>query len=415
MHTKPTKQQLDFLDWEFGVFFHFGIRTFYEGHRDWDMKEMPLSGFCPSELDCESWIQTVKEAGANYAILTCKHHDGFANWPSRYTDYSVANTPWKNGKGDVVRQFTDACRKYDMKVGLYYSPAEFGSDKKDNKDYDQYFISQISELLTNYGKIDYLWFDGCGSEGHQYDTKRIVAAIRSMQPEILLFNMWDPDTRWAGNELGVAPYPLFNRVNFLDFSVQTDEKESLNDIYFLPVECDCRMRLANWFYETSDEHTVKSLDELMGLYYYSVGRGANLLINIGPDRRGLLPEKDAGALREFGKEIRRRFSSPLPITFEREGNSYVAKLEGPTVLDHLVLCEDLNKTDVVTAFRIKLSHPYASDSYSIYEGSTIGHKAICRFPAVCFHEKIEVEIVQGDCSGICISAYHAEGGVSCIK
>ena len=145
----PTKKQLAFLDWEFGVFFHFGIRTFYEGHRDWDMKEMSLEGFCPSGLDCESWIHTIKEAGAAYAILVCKHHDGFANWPSKYTDYSVANTPWKDGKGDVVREFVDACHKYDVKVGLYYSPAQFGSSNQEKTAYDDYFIGQISELLSN--------------------------------------------------------------------------------------------------------------------------------------------------------------------------------------------------------------------------------------------------------------------------
>jgi alpha-L-fucosidase len=157
------QKQLEFLDWEFGAFFHFGIRTFYEGHKDWDMQEMPLSGFLPSALDCNQWMETIKAAGARYAILVCKHHDGFANWPSAYSKYSVAGTPWKNGKGDVVREFTDACRRHGIKTGLYYSPAEFGSKDKTAHDYDEYFINQISELLTGYGKIDYLWFDGCGS------------------------------------------------------------------------------------------------------------------------------------------------------------------------------------------------------------------------------------------------------------
>ena len=191
----PTKQQLSFLDWEMGAFFHFGIRTFYEGHRDWDGKAMDLKAFLPTGLDCENWIRTIKEAGLTYAILVCKHHDGFANWPSKYTEYSVANTPWKDGKGDVVQEFVAACRKYDIKVGLYYSPAEAGFQERSPKEHDDYFISQIGELLSNYGKIDYLWFDGCGSEGHEYDKKRIITAIRSLQPEILIFGMWDPDTR----------------------------------------------------------------------------------------------------------------------------------------------------------------------------------------------------------------------------
>ena len=145
MHIKP--EQLEFLDWEFGLFFHFGIRTFHEGHTDWDGKPMPAESFQPSALD-------------------------FANWPSAFTEYSVKNAPWKNGRGDVVREFTDACRKYGLKIGLYYSPAQFGSVKMNAKEYDDYFIAQITELLTNYGRIDYLWFDGCGSEGHNYDTVR---------------------------------------------------------------------------------------------------------------------------------------------------------------------------------------------------------------------------------------------------
>ena len=130
------KQQLEFLNWELGVFFHFGIRTFNEGHKDWDMRHMELSTFNPTDLDCDEWIKTINEAGAKYAVLVCKHHDGFANWPSKYTDYSVKNTPWKDGKGDVVREYVDACRKYGVKVGLYYSPAQFGSSKMNGKEYD---------------------------------------------------------------------------------------------------------------------------------------------------------------------------------------------------------------------------------------------------------------------------------------
>ena len=147
------ERKLEYLSWELGVFFHFGIRTFYEGHIDWDLKPMPAEAYNPTELDCEQWIRTIKAGGAKYAVLVCKHHDGFANWPSKYTDYSVAATPWRDGKGDLVREFVDACRKYDMNIGLYYSPAQFGSVKMDHKEYDDYFINQISELLSNYGKI----------------------------------------------------------------------------------------------------------------------------------------------------------------------------------------------------------------------------------------------------------------------
>lgn len=400
-----SQNKLDFLDWEFGVFFHFGIRTFYEGHKDWDMKPMDVNGFCPTELDCKQWIRTVKEAGAKYAILVCKHHDGFANWPSAYTEYSVKNTPWKNGKGDVVREFVDACKAYDIKVGLYYSPAQFGSVHMNAKEYDDYFINQISELLTGYGKIDYLWFDGCGSENHQYDTERIVKAIRSMQPDILLFNMWDPDTRWVGNECGIAHMPNHNIVKEVDFSVMTTKKDTLEQASFLPVECDCMMRHRNWFYSDLDEDTVKSLEELMGLYLYSVGRGANLLINIGPDRRGLLPDKDANRLLEFGKEIKRRFGSPVvavnspkaePIT-ETNGNHdlkrsrYFVELPEKTLIRNVMLKEDILTGEKIREVKIYVV-PYLNGSPVLVNYSfSVGHKLIADFPAVST-SKVIIEI-----------------------
>lgn len=382
------KKQLRFLDWEFGVFFHFGIRTFYEGHKDWDMQEMPASGFNPEQLDCEQWIKTIKDAGATYAMLVCKHHDGFANWDSAYTKYSVAASPWKDGKGDVVREYVNSCRKYGIKVGLYYSPAEFGSAKKEAKEYDDYFINQISELLTNYGKIDYLWFDGCGSEGHTYDTARIVAEIRRLQPEILIFNMWDPDTRWVGNEAGVAPSPNFYTVSELDFSVMTENKDKLGKTAFLPAECDCRMRYANWFYSEKDEDTVKSVDELMGLYYYSVGRGANLLINIGPDRRGLLPDKDAKRLIEFGNEIKRRFENPLKYTVSEK---YTYEFEKPVLLNHVVLEEDLTDGEHIEKFEVLLYPTHQGAPIKVFDGDTVGHKRICTFPTFAT-EKAKISI-----------------------
>ena len=387
---KPTEKQLAFLDWEFGVFFHFGIRTFYEGHRDWDMQEMPLEGFCPSALDCENWISTIAKAGARYAVLVCKHHDGFANWPSKYTDYSVANTPWKDGKGDVVREYVDACRKYGLKVGLYYSPAEFGSKNQDAKDYDTYFINQISELLTGYGKIDYLWFDGCGSEGHTYDTERIIGEIRRMQPEILIFNMWDHDTRWVGNECGVAGLDNRNVVNSLPFSVLQEEEDALGEDVFLPAECDCTMRMANWFYSDADEDTVKSVEELMGLYELSVGSGANLLINIGPDRRGLLPDKDAANLLAFGEEIRRRYTQPLGTL-----DGCTCRFDKPTLVNQLVLMEDLHEGESILEFEIWAQTTKQGTEVLLHKGLAVGHKRICKFPAICA-QQLTVKITKAE-------------------
>src|SRR5699024_9158982 len=207
-YVKPSPKQLAFQDWEFGLFIHFGLRTFYEGYVDFDEREMSPTSFNPTNLDCEQWVLTAKEAGMEYAVLTAKHHDGFSNWPSQYTNFSVAQTPWRDGQGDVVNEFIKACRKHDIKPGIYYSTydgdADFYNDK-DGKAYDDYFVNQITELLTNYGDIDILWFDGAGSEGHTYDWPRIIKTIRSLQPNILIFNMADPNFRWIGNEDGIAP------------------------------------------------------------------------------------------------------------------------------------------------------------------------------------------------------------------
>ena len=392
---RPSKRQLEFMDWEFGLFLHFGIRTFYEGHRDWDGKPMPLSGFMPGALDCENWILAAKEAGAKYAILVCKHHDGFANWPSAYTDYSVSNTPWKGGKGDVVREFTDACRKHDFKIGLYYSPAEHGYKERTAAEYDDYFINQVSELLGNYGQIDYLWFDGCGSEGHEYDRDRIVAVIRGMQPDILIFNMWDPDVRWCGNEIALASFDNSNIVSAVDFSILTEAKDELGEARFLPAECNCMMRESNWFYSDSDEHTVKSLDELVGLYYQSVGRGGNLLINIGPDRRGLLPDKDAGRLIELGREIKRRFAEPVACEFSQDGGGGTVKLGERRLINHAVLGEELSGGESVREFRIYARAPHIYNEVCIYAGKTIGRKHIAMFPAVGVSE-LYIQVTQSD-------------------
>jgi len=381
-----------------GIFFHFGIRTFYEGHRDWDGKPMPPEGFRPAGLNCDNWIVSAKRAGMKYAVLVCKHHDGFANWPSRFSGYSVGQTPWKEGRGDVVREFTDACRRHGLKVGYYYSPAEWGNPKfKDAAAYDEHFLNQISELLTGYGAIDILWFDGCGSEGHTYDWPRIIGEIRRMQPNLLIFNMGDPDFRWVGNESGVADVPNWNTVDASKVPVMVADAARASQPLWLPAECDCMMRWSNWFYEEADEHTVKLLEELMGLYYLSVGRGANLLINIGPDRRGLLPDADRARLLEFGAEIRHRFGRPSATLTDGRlsdgGWEYAAT--DPFYIDHVIVQEDLAKGEAVRRFAIRVQSSHGGKPIILHEGRNIGHKAICRFPLVAAR-KVILDITEAD-------------------
>ena len=397
---RPTARQIEFQDWEFGIFLHFGIRTFSEGHRDWDGKPMNPADFNPTRLDCGNWAEAAAGAGAKYMVLTAKHHDGFAIWPSKYTDFSVASSPWKNGRGDVIREYTRACRKHGLKIGLYYSPADASAKTySDSKAYDDYFINQVSEILTGYGQIDMLWFDGCGSEGHTYNWPRIMREVRRMQPKILIFNMGDPDYRWVGNESGLTPSPSWNTVDALDFSVLTQKKEKLGKKLWLSPECDLMMRDYNWFYSDSDGHTAKSPAELAGIYYYSVGRGSNMLLNIGPDRRGLFPEKDKKNLLEFGAEMKRRFSNPVISfkQFKKEGNSWIYGVENRKYfhLDHVVLQEDLKYGEAVRSFRVSIS-PYCGEAnIMVYEGYNVGHKAICQFPLVRA-KKVMVEILKSE-------------------
>ncbi|NPV45706.1 MAG: alpha-L-fucosidase [Armatimonadetes bacterium] len=383
----PTPRQLEYQDWEMGLFLHFGIRTFYEGHRDWDGKPMDPEAFQPTAFDAEDWVLTAKEAGMKYLVLTAKHHDGFANWPSSYTDFSVASSSWRAGQGDVVGEYVTACHKHGMGCGLYYSPAEWGGTSiyQDERAYDDYFINQISEILQPYGDIDILWFDGCGSEGHEYDWPRIVAEVRRLQPRVMIFNMADPDFRWVGNEAGLAPVPCWNTVTEGEFAGR-----------WLPAECDCRMRAANWFYSDQDEDTVKGLDELLGLHYYSVGRGCNLLINIGPDRRGLLPDRDRARLLEFGAELRRRFGSPLATLadWQPTTDGWQWSPARPTLIDHIVLQEDLSAGEHCRRFVLDI--PYGDyPAITLWQGRNIGHKAICQFPPVTAHT-VRLRVLESD-------------------
>ncbi len=410
MKIKPTKLQLDFMDWEFGVFFHFGIRTCYKGPADWG-KEMSADAFNPTELDCKQWVRTAKAIGAKYCILTCKHHDGFALWPSKYTEHSVKNAPWEQGKGDVVRDYVRACREYNMRVGIYYSPAQWGGEVKfENAEaYDDYFCAQLSELLTDYGRIDYIWFDGYGSEKHVYDKERVVRTVRELQPEILIYDLWDPDTRWIGNEDGYANMPNINIKDSVAFSVNTREEVSIGGYRYLPAECDARIR-ATWFNFEANEDTLKSVDELMGIYEYSVGRGANLLLNIAPDKTGLLPKEDVARAKEFGAEIRRRYEYALHFSnVEQNGDHWEIHAEDPTYVDAVIIEEDITEGEAIESFRIICGTPQYRKPICVYMGMNIGHKAICRFPPIkTASVMVEVTAANGEVKLKSVKAYYTK-------
>lgn len=369
----PTKAQLDFLDWELGVFLHYGIRTFNEVHRDWDMKPMQVESFNPAEQDCRQWIKQLKAAGVKYTVLTSKHHDGFAMWQTDTTEFSVKNTPFRNGKGDVIREYVDACREFGMICGVYYSCAQFDTESRTGKDYDDFVVAQLTELLSNYGKIDFLWFDGCGSDGHKFDDERIVNTIKSLQPDILINGGWGGQTRWIGNEWGAAPLDNIN--------------DRLGE--FGPGECDCcvtRNQWENfWFYNETHKNCVRTPEEMLGLYYMTVGRGANLLINIAPDRRGLLPEENVKLLSDMTAEMNRRLTQcrlPSSEIREKDGYYYIT-LDKFSLVDHVVLEEDMTDGQSVTAFDICISETGEEfNNVQVYRGGTIGHRVICTFPVI---------------------------------
>jgi len=377
--ARPTKQQVGWQDMEFGVFCHFGINTFHD--KEWSDGTLDPATFNPSELDAEQWVRAARDAGAKYFMLTAKHHDGFCLWPTSTTDYSIKASPWRNGKGDVVREVANACKKYGVKFGVYLSPWDRHEPcYKDKEAYDEFYKRQLEELLTGYGELAEVWFDGAGSEGREYDWPEIIALVRKHQPNAMIFNMGEPTIRWVGNENGVAPYPCWNTVrkdDVLEFSRGAGRPDTRGSVW-LPAECDARIR-RNWFWHSDDAETLKSVDELMRMYYRSVGHGCNLLLNVGPDRRGLFPEQDAARLREFGAEIYRRFSKSL-ASASGKGDKLSVSFRQATWVDHAVTMEAIQNGERVRRYVIEAI--VENEWRTVAEGTAIGHKKIDRFPPV---------------------------------
>ena len=378
--ARPTKQQRRWQELELGLFCHFGINTFND--KEWgDGKDSPDS-FRPTLLDCSQWARIAKKAGFNYLILTAKHHDGFCLWPTKTTDYSVKSTPWKNGNGDIVRECAEACRREGILFGIYLSPWDRHEPCYANKAaYDEFYLEQLKELLTGYGPLVELWFDGAGSEGRQYDWKRICDRVAEYQPEAMIFNMGRPTIRWVGNEDGLAPETCRNTASEARASMFTEDMLTwLPDTpKWVPAECDVPIRKKHWFWHPEDEGSLLSLKELVEIYYKSVGRGTNLLLNLSPDKNGLFPEPDAKRLLEFGSEIGRRFSKPLK-TMEGSGKSLELILEEPSCIDHAVLMEEIAEGERIREY--KLEAEQNGEWVELARGTSVGHKRIHPFNGI---------------------------------
>ena len=412
----PTANQLQWQNLELTAFLHFGVNTFTG--REWGDGKETEDTFNPTDLDAEQWVRTLKEAGFNLVILTAKHHDGFCLWPTKTTKHCVANSKWKDGKGDVVRELRDACDKYGMKLGLYLSPWDRNAEcYGDSPKYNDMFVAQLTELLTNYGTVDEVWFDGACGEGpngkkQEYDWTRFKETIRTLQPNAVLAITGD-DVRWVGNEGGVgretewsvtpltpAIFPeakeANGRLGINDMSTDIGSRELLvkaDKMYWWPSEVDVSIR-PGWFYHSDEQ--PKSLAHLSRIYLESVGRNSVLLLNIPPDKRGRIAECDSLRLMEFHRWVQKSFTDNK-ITGKHGNNHQILTFDKPAKVNCVQIEEDIAKGQRIEQFEVIVK---AGKGFKVVgKGTTVGYKRMITFPA---EETSEVRVVVKAARGIAI-------------
>ena len=393
----PSVAQLNWQRDELALFLHFGVNTFTD--REWgDGKESP-SIFNPTRLDARQWARAAKAAGAKSMILTAKHHDGFCLWPTKTTMHSVASSPWKGGRGDVVREFVEACRSNGLKPGLYCSPwdrnhAAYG----DSPRYNDVYAEQLTELLTEYGPITEVWFDGANGEGpngkrQAYDWKRNWALVRKLQPNAVMFSDAGPDVRWIGNENGVAGETNWSTIRpesvpFIGAD-GPDVMKSLQEGHpdgsvWRPGETDVSIR-PGWFYHPAEDAKVKTIEQLIGLYFTSVGRNSKLLLNVPPTRDGLLHDTDVTHLTAFGVALDRMFNDdadharPKWKKGKRNEAVLTMKLKTPTTISIIDLREDIEKGQRVSSWTLSTGGAVPT---VLARGTTIGNRLLRRITPV---------------------------------
>lgn len=403
----PSPQQLEWQQMELTAFLHFGINTFTD--REWgDGKEDPAL-FNPTDLDAEQWVRTLKEAGFKMVLLTAKHHDGFCLWPTKTTKHSVASSPWKDGKGDVVKELRDACTKYDMKFGVYLSPWDRNAEcYGDSPRYNEFFIEQLTELLTNYGEVHEVWFDGANGEGPNgkkqvYDWDAFYKTIQRLQPKAVMAIMGD-DVRWVGNERGLGRETEWSatvlapgiyarseasnkRLGVYSQAKDLGSREMLKnatELFWYPSEVDVSIR-PGWFWHESENGKVKSLKHLADIYFQSVGYNSVLLLNIPPDRRGHIHEADVARLKEFAAYRQQAFADNRVKKGHKmwdaaSGDQRVYKLKPSSKINVVLLQEDIARGQRVESFRVE--GRVGGQWQLLGEGTTVGYKRMLRFPEV---------------------------------
>lgn len=409
---------------EMNAFVHFTTNTFTG--KEWGYGDEDPNVFSPSSFDPDQWVKTFKETGFKGIILTCKHHDGFCLWPSKYTEHSVKNSKWRNGNGDVVKEVAEACRKYGLKFGVYLSPWDRNQADYGTPAYVDYYRNQLDELFNSYGPIFEMWFDGAnGGDGFYggkrekrkingatyYDWPTTLDGVRRLEPAIIFFSDAGPGVRWVGNEKGIAGLTNWNTISPDTLYAGKGGIESLlntgseNGNAWIPAEVDVSIR-PGWFYHAEEDSLVKTPEQLFNIYLSSVGRGSTLLLNVPPDRRGLLHENDVKSLKGLKNLLDSTFKENFAINATVETSSYrgnakqfsanaliddnpdtywstdddkrsgtiALTLDEPKLIRYVVLQEYLPLGQRIKSFSIETR---ADDQWKLAaEGTTIGHKRI---------------------------------------
>ena len=375
----PTPAQLAWHDMELGMFIHWSPGTYENTESGHDRLRTPLSIINPHLLDTEQWVDVAEAMGAKYIVMVVKHVGGFCVWQTETTDYGVRNTPWRGGKGDMLKDLSESCRRRGIRLGVYLSPADghFGANvggvcatPEKQQEYGRMYRQQLTELLTRYGSMCEVWFDG----SNVVEVGDILAAHA---PDAMIFQSRHATIRWVGNEDGIATYPAWNTLSRKDAAsgIATNRHGAPDGEVWLPLECDARSR-ANWFWTQDNAKTLKSLDQLVSMYYRSVGNGAVLLLNHTPDTTGRIPELDAARAAEFGNEIRRRFGSALAET-TGSGDSIELPLGGRRTVDHVIIMEDISQGERIRVYTVEGWD--GAEWQVLCRGTAVGHKRIDRF------------------------------------
>ncbi len=437
----PTKAQLAWHENEFYLFMHFGPNTFTG--KEWGEGNEPEDIFNPAELDCRQWCRIAKAAGAKGIIITAKHHDGFCLWPSKYSKHTVRESKWKEGKGDVLKELSQACREFGLKFGVYISPWDRNHPDYGTEKYNDVFVGMMREIFQNYGPIWELWWDGANGEGpngkrQEYDWRRYENTVRQLSPKTVVFSDIGPDIRWVGNENGFVGDPNWNFLDTAGYKrgIGAPANDTLNHgnyygKYWIPAECDVSIR-PGWFYREAEDNKVKSPQKLFDIYLKSVGRGANLLLNVPPDKRGLIHEADSAALMQFRKLRDENFATNLlkdadsyyefsqkdlynrPLLlrgFDTTSayyginlQNFIVQLSQPVKANCIVLREAIHLGQSIRRFSIVL---YSNDKpIGEVQGTSVGRKRIVTFPVTTITSfRVYLEDAQGNDNITGIAAY----------